>query len=108
MILSTLFSIFLVLAQDAPQGDSKTIYSYLILIVILIVMTYFISIRPQKQAEEARKKMIESLAKGDSVIMAGGIHGKIVEFRENNELVVVNIAKDTNVVFNSSAIEKKK
>ncbi len=108
MTLSTLFSLFLILAQEAPQGDNKTIYSYLILIIILIVMTYFISIRPQKQAEEARKKMIESLVKGDSVIMSGGIHGKIVEFRENNELVVVNIAKDTNVVFNSTAIEKKK
>ena len=109
MILALVFSFLpLVLAQEQPTGDSRAIYSYLILIVILIVMTYFISIRPQRQAEEAKKKMIKSLSKGDSVIMFGGIHGKIVEFRDNNETVLVNIAKDTNVLFNSSSIEKKK
>lgn len=108
MILFHVLSFLPILAQDQPAGDSKTIYSYLILIVILIAMTYFISIRPQKQAEEAKKKMIESLNRGDAVVMFGGIHGKIVEFRDNNETVVINIAKDTNVTFNSTSIEKKK
>jgi preprotein translocase subunit YajC len=107
MILVNILALLPVLAQE--QGaDNRTIYSYLVLIIILIGMTYFMSIRPQKQAEEAKKKMIEGLNRGDSVVLFGGIHGKIVEFRDNNETVVVNIAKDTNVTFNSSSIEKKK
>ena len=52
--------------------------------------------------------MIDSLQKGDSIVTSGGIHGKIIEFRDNNETVVINIAKDTNVTFNSNVISKKK
>ena len=52
--------------------------------------------------------MIEGLQKGDTVLTSSGIHGKVVEFRDNNETVVLNIAKDTNVVFNSSVLTKKK
>ena len=37
-----------------------------------------------------------------------GIHGKVVEFKDNNESVVLNIAKETNVTFSTSSIVKKK
>ncbi|MDX1959960.1 MAG: preprotein translocase subunit YajC [Leptospiraceae bacterium] len=107
MVSSLAFQLFTVLAQDAADGGKSAISS-LILIPVMIVMIYFLVIRPQQKEEKKRKEMIASLAKGDSVVTSSGIHGKIIEFRDNNETVVLNISKDTNVTFNSSSIVKKK
>jgi preprotein translocase subunit YajC len=52
--------------------------------------------------------MIKALEKGDTVITSSGIQGKVVEFKDNNESVVLNIAKDTNVTFTAVSIVKKK
>jgi preprotein translocase subunit YajC len=95
------------LAQDSPDS-TKSLVSTLILLPIMFLMMYFLVIRPQRKEEEYRKKMIEGLQKGDTVLTSSGIHGKVVEFRDNNETVVLNISKDTNVVFNSSVLTKKK
>lgn len=97
---------FIMLAEEGE--GTKSILSTLILLPIMFLMMYFLVIRPQRKEEEDRKKMIEGLQKGDTVVTSSGIHGKIVEFKENNELVVLNISKDTNVTFNSSVISKKK
>ena len=90
---------------QANQGGS--IFSSLMLIPIMLVIMYFVVIRPQKAEEKKKKEMIESLKKGDLVVTNGGIHGKIVEFKNNNELVVLNLGKDTNVTFNSSVMTQK-
>ncbi|NBU98968.1 MAG: preprotein translocase subunit YajC [Spirochaetia bacterium] len=101
------FPILFILAQET-QDTTKSLVSTLILLPIMFLMMYFLVIRPQRKEEEDKKKMIDSLQKGDSVVTSGGIHGKIIEFRDNNETVVINIAKDTNVTFNSNVISKKK
>jgi preprotein translocase subunit YajC len=107
MISAFAFQLIVVLAQDAQDGQ-KSIISTLILIPVMILMIYLLVIRPQQKEEKKKKEMIETLAKGDNILTTSGIHGKIVEFRDNNENVVINIAKDTNVVFSSNSIIKKK
>ena len=95
----------LLIAQDAPQSSP---FSTLILIPIMLVIMYFIVIRPQRNEEKRRKEMIESLKKGDSVVTSSGIHGKVVEFKEDNKIVILNLGKDSNVVFNSEVILQRK
>ncbi|PJZ53511.1 preprotein translocase subunit YajC [Leptospira adleri] len=99
--------ILLQLAQAAGDGD-KSPFSTLLLIPIMLVIMYFLVIRPQRSEEKKRKEMIESLKKGDEVVTSSGIHGKVVEIKDNNEVVVLNIAKDTNVSFTASTVLKKK
>ncbi|EKR64858.1 MULTISPECIES: preprotein translocase subunit YajC [Leptospira] len=101
------FSILLQLAQAAGEGD-KSPFSTLLLIPIMLVIMYFLVIRPQRNEEKKRKEMIDGLKKGDEVITSSGIHGKVVEIKDNNEVVVLNIAKDTNVSFTASTVLKKK
>ncbi|EPG67518.1 preprotein translocase subunit YajC [Leptospira wolffii] len=101
---------FLLIAQAAGQAapaQNGFLNIYTMIPVMLIIM-YFIVIRPQRNEEKKRKAMIESLQKGDVVITSSGIHGKVVEFKDNNETVVLAIAKDTNVSFSTSTILKKK
>ncbi len=96
------------LAQEAGADPNKSIFSTLILIPVMFIIMYFLVIRPQRKEEKKKKEMISSLKKGDSVLTSSGIYGKIVEFKDNNETVLLNIAQDTNVLFSASSVIKKK
>ncbi|MCE9500446.1 MAG: preprotein translocase subunit YajC [Leptospira sp.] len=107
MNLGSIIQMSIFLAQENADS-SKSILSTVMLIPIMFVIMYFLVIRPQKNEEKKKKAMIASLAKGDLVVTTSGIHGKVVEFKDNNESVVLNIAKDTLVTFSASTIQKKK
>jgi preprotein translocase subunit YajC len=46
-------------------------------LVLMFVVLYFIMIRPQMKRQKEHKAMIEALAKGDEVVTAGGLLGKV-------------------------------
>jgi preprotein translocase subunit YajC len=96
---------FLYLAQDT--SDPKSALSTFILLPILFIVMYFLVIRPQRNDEKNRKKMIEELAKGDSVLTSSGIYGKVAEIKDNNETIVLNVGKETTISFTASSILKK-
>jgi preprotein translocase subunit YajC len=106
MYLIATMQVFLFLAQEG--ADTKSSLSALILFPIMLVIMYFLVIQPQRKEEKNKKAMIAALVKGDSVVTSSGIHGKVVEFKDNNESVVLNVAKDTNITFSSNTILKKK
>lgn len=64
----------LVLAQAA--GDAGSIMS-LLPIVLMFVILWFLMIRPQMKRQKEHKALVAGLAKGDEVITAGGMVGKI-------------------------------
>lgn len=66
--------------MDASQ--LQNFYPFLMIALILVVF-YFILIRPQKKKEKALKDMISSLKVGDEVASIGGIHGKINRVKDN-------------------------
>ncbi|HIV85438.1 MAG TPA: preprotein translocase subunit YajC [Candidatus Monoglobus merdigallinarum] len=53
------------------------------MMALVLVVFYFILIRPQKKKEKALKDMISSLKIGDEVASIGGIHGKISRIKDN-------------------------
>ena len=66
--------------MDASQ--LQNFYPFLMMALILVVF-YFILIRPQKKKEKALKDMISSLKVGDEVASIGGIHGKNNRVKDN-------------------------
>lgn len=70
------------LAQEgaASQGDPLL---GLLFPIGLVVILYFLMIRPQVKRQKEHKKMVEALAKGDEVATMGGIVGRITELGEN-------------------------
>ena len=56
--------------------------SPLILIVLMIVMMYFMMIRPQSQRAKQQAKLIESLKSGDKVVTTSGIVGVVVTVKD--------------------------
>ena len=66
-------------AQAAPAAAASgtdTLFSLLPLVLMFVVL-YFIMIRPQMKKQKEHKAMIEALAKGDEVVIGGGVLGKV-------------------------------
>ena len=78
MIISQAF------AQTAPAASSGTESSLLSLLplVLMFVVLYFIMIRPQMKRQKEHKTMVEALAKGDEVVTAGGVLGRVSKLGE--------------------------
>jgi preprotein translocase subunit YajC len=71
-------------AQTAPAAAPSATSTMLNLLplVLMFVVLYFIMIRPQMKRQKEHKAMIEALAKGDEVIVAGGVTGRITKLGE--------------------------
>lgn len=65
------------------------IVTFLPLIAIFGLM-YFMMIKPQKKAADEKKKMMESLKKGDAIVTIGGLHGIVDEVVEVDRTVVID------------------
>ena len=62
-------------------------------VILIFIIFYFLLIRPQKKTQDEHKKMIQSLKKNDEVITSGGIHGTILNVKDNT----VTLRVDDNV-----------
>lgn len=88
-------------AGSASQGD--TLLTFLPMVAIFVVF-YFLLIRPQqKKAKEARA-MLDSLEKGNEVVTAGGIVGKITKL--GDQYASVEIAPSVELTVQRSAISQ--
>lgn len=67
----------------------------LILIGVMLVVFYFLLIRPQQKRAKKHTNLIESLKRGDEVITSSGIFGKIALIEGNT--VTLEIAKNTKI-----------
>jgi preprotein translocase subunit YajC len=65
-----------------PTPMQQLLGSPIILIVLMIVMMYFIMIRPQSQRAKQQAKLIESLKPGDKVVTTSGVVGVVVTVKD--------------------------
>jgi preprotein translocase subunit YajC len=73
-------------AQAAPAAAASSTESSLfslLPLVLMFVVLYFIMIRPQMKKQKEHKAMIEAIAKGDEVVVSGGILGKVAKLDDN-------------------------
>ena len=58
-------------------------------LILIFVVAYFFMIRPQVKRQKDEKKFVEELKRGDRVITKSGLHGKVLEFGDENKSVVI-------------------
>ncbi|PLY13141.1 MAG: preprotein translocase subunit YajC [Sedimenticola sp.] len=87
---------------QAAGGSQMGGMEGLILPVGLIIMLYFLMIRPQMKRQKEHKKMVDALAKGDEVQTEGGMMGRIIEIGDN--LVTLEIAEGVQVKFRRASV----
>ncbi|WP_334188349.1 preprotein translocase subunit YajC [Noviherbaspirillum sp.] len=71
-------------------------------IVLMFVVLYFLMIRPQMKRQKEQKAMMDALAKGDEVVTAGGILGRVTKVTD--AYVTLEIANGTEVVIQKIAV----
>jgi preprotein translocase subunit YajC len=88
-------------AQAAGGGDPGLIG--FLPIVLMFVLLYFLMIRPQMKRAKEQKQMIEALQKGDEVITAGGVVGRISKM--GDAYITVEIAPNTEISVQRAAVQ---
>lgn len=86
-------------AQAAPQGDP---FMSFLPLIILVVLFWFMLIRPQMKRSKEHREMLGKLAKGDEVVTSGGVAGVVREIGEN--YLTVEIAENVPVKMQKSAV----
>lgn len=84
-------------AQTAPAaaGDAQSTLFSLLPLVLMFVVLYFIMIRPQMKRQKEHKAMIEALAKGDEVVIGGGVLGRVSKL--GDAIIHVEVANGVEV-----------
>jgi preprotein translocase subunit YajC len=89
-------------ALGAPGGQSML--SALMLPVLLLVVFYFLLIRPQNKRAKEQRDMLSKVATGDEVATTGGILGKVTDV--GDQFLTLEIASGVNVKLEKFQIAK--
>ena len=88
---------------SGAASQSDTLLTFLPMIAIFVVFD-FLLIRPQQKKQKEARAMLDALEKGNEVVTAGGILGRIVKLDE--QYVTVEIAPNTQMVVQRGAISQ--
>ena len=92
--------LFILLQQQGEEGGSA--WSGMIMILAMIVIFYFFMIRPQSKKQKELKKAREAMKKGDKVVSAGGIHGRIKDISDN--WILMEIAQGVTIKIDKASV----
>ncbi len=90
-------------AQAQAQGGG---YSFLISMALVFAVFWFLMIMPQRKQQKQRNTMLGNLKEGDKVVTIGGIHGEIIELKDED--VKLRVADKVDIKFAKSAISRVK
>ncbi|HPG60581.1 MAG TPA: preprotein translocase subunit YajC [Casimicrobium sp.] len=82
-------------------AEGSQLLSLLPMIGIFVVF-YFLLIRPQQKRAKEQKAMIDAMQKGDEVVTAGGMVGKVTKLDDN--YVTIQVAAGTEIAFQRNAV----
>ena len=72
-------------------------------IILMFVVVYFFMIRPQMKKAKQEKNFAAELKKGDRIITKSGMHGRIIDFSEKNNSVIIETGAGK-ITFDRSSI----
>ncbi len=83
-------------AQAAGAPGAGAAFAQFVPLILIFAIMYFLLIRPQQKRAKEHRAMIEALRRGDQVVTAGGIVGKVTKVQEDG-MVEVEIAEGVKV-----------
>jgi preprotein translocase subunit YajC len=85
-----------------PGGAGPSPFSMLLPILGMLLIFYFLMIRPQQKRQKEMQKMLAAVKKGDRVLTASGMYGTVSGVRD--DVVVLQIADNVKVEMLKSAV----
>lgn len=91
-------------AMGTPPGGAGGSSSFMgfLPLIFMFAIFYLLLIRPQQKKAKEHKALLEMLKKGDQIVTAGGIHGKVTAIDDG--VVVIEIATGVNIRMNKGYI----
>ena len=84
MFISSAFAQTAPAATAAAGGSFQDSLMSMLPLVLMFGVLYFVMIRPQMKKAKEHKTMVDALAKGDEVLTAGGMLGKVAKLGDSN------------------------
>jgi preprotein translocase subunit YajC len=84
----------------AAQGGG---FESILLIVLMFGVLYFLMIRPQMKRAKEHRAMIDALQKGDEVVAAGGVLGRVSKLNES--YVTLEVSNNVEIQIQRPAVQ---
>lgn len=79
------------MAPQAGGGGEANMFASLMPFALIFLVFYFLLIRPQQKKAKEHKQMLSALKKGDAVVTAGGIFGRIIDV--DGDIMIVDLGE---------------
>ncbi len=99
-----IYTHYILMASPSGGGESGNPMGMLLPLVAVLVIFWFFMIRPQAKRQKELKKFRDSLQKGDNIVTAGGIYGKVVSVKDFQ--VVIQVDENTKLTVDKSSVLK--
>ena len=94
-------------APAVPLGRQASAPNMLVSLfpfALIFVIFYFLLIQPQRKQQKETEAMHAGLRKGDRVVTNGGLHATIVDFKEADKAVVLEVAQGVRLTYDRKAV----
>ncbi len=96
----------LLYALDAPAASAGgSIFSSFPLLIAMVAVFYFLVIRPQQKEAAEHQKLVAGIQKGDRIVTASGVHGKVHEARADT--VVIEVSPNSFLTVDRDVVKRK-
>lgn len=75
-------------AQAAGAAPQPSLFETMLPLVLIVVVFWFLILRPQNKKMKEHREMVNNVNRGDSVVTAGGLLGKVTKVKDDNEIEV--------------------
>ncbi len=104
-----MYSLIMALGSTASTASSTTastgsMWTTLITFGLILLIFYFLMIRPQKKRDKEARDMLAAMKKGDKVVTIGGIRGTVAVVKEST--VIIKVDDNTRIEFSKNAISQ--
>lgn len=90
-------------AQAASSSQPSSLLVNLLPIALIVVMFYFLLIRPQQKRTKMHREMLASLQVGNEIVTSGGILGKIAEIHES--FITIDVGDGRKVTLQKQSVQ---
>ncbi|KJS07205.1 MAG: preprotein translocase subunit YajC [Flavobacteriales bacterium BRH_c54] len=94
-----------ILLMASPEGEQGGGLQTILMFGLIFLVFYFFMIRPQMKKQKDLKKFREALQKGAKIVTIGGIHGKIIEVKD--EIAIIETEGGNRLKIEKAAIAKE-
>ncbi|MBU3911881.1 MAG: preprotein translocase subunit YajC [Candidatus Omnitrophica bacterium] len=85
-----------------PGATAPNTIASLLPIIFIFGIFYFLLIRPQQKKQKEHNKMVSELKKNDEVVTNGGLHGTVVNVKDDT--IILKVDENVKVEINKTAV----